>query len=206
MTGQSRVFSSASISSCFEFGRDEQPIVLFGEAHHVEHALARPRIALGAVADDVDGELLSLVVELLGKHARRSAAGLLAIGDEDDKAGLDAIVEHVGGLRHRRGQRRLAGGRQAIHHTHDRLGGVGHGRKIEVNVALHVRSRTIGDEPDAPEPGGARQNGGERGADLVDPGDRGGDAAAHHARHGAGRVEHDHSVLVARRGLCLLGL
>ncbi len=131
---------------------------MLSQAADVENALlARPKEILNVVADDVDGQLLGRGMEFFAKVARRAPAGLFAVGDHDDDARLIPVVEHLGRLLHRRGHGRAATRRESVHRAHDDGPGIGSGFEIEVDVALLVRPRTIGDEPDAAKFRGARQ-------------------------------------------------
>jgi hypothetical protein len=155
---------------------DVEPTILLGQAADVEDALlACPREILNAIADDVDGQLLGRRMEFFAKVARRASARLFAVGDHDDDARLIPVVEHLGRLLHRRGQGRAATRRESVHRAHDYGPGIGGGLEIEVDVALLVRPRTIGDEADAAKFRGARQNLSQRVPRFVNPWDGGRD-------------------------------
>jgi hypothetical protein len=146
----------------------------------------------------VNGEIVSRRVKCLAEIAGRATAGLLAIGQHHDHAGLRTIVEHLGGLPDGGSERRLAAGSKCIHLPHDELAGIRCRLEIELYVALLIGARPIGDEPDAAKPGDARQDLGERRAHRVDPRRNGGDALVHVASHRPGGVEHEHGILDAR--------
>src|SRR5262245_21993258 len=149
--------------------------VLLGEAFRFDEALhAHPGVALHAQADDMDGERCGFAAELLAEIARRAAARLFAVGQEHDQGGLGAIIEHLGGFRHRRGQRGFAGRRESLDRRHDALRRIRLRLEIETNVALIPHAGPVGDEPDAAMPCDAREYLCERGEHLVD--------AAHRAR------------------------
>src|SRR5689334_21952662 len=93
--------------------RDVETGIVVGETARIDDALfAGPGEALGPVADDMDGKLRRGRMQLLAERAGRAAAGLLAIGDDDDHTRLAAVVEHIGRLLHGGGKRRAAGGRE----------------------------------------------------------------------------------------------
>src|SRR5262245_27786738 len=151
------------------FDGEVETAVPFGEAFRFDEALlAHPGIALYAQPDDMDGERSGLAAELLAEIARRAAARLFAVGEEHDQGGLGAEIEHLGGSRHRRGQRGLAGRRERLDRIHDALSRIRFGLQIETDVALIPHAGPVGDEPDAAMPGDARQDLCERGAHLVD--------------------------------------
>ena len=167
-------------------GGDVEPTILLGQAADVEDALlARPKEILNAIADDVDGQLLGRRMEFFAKVARRTSAGLFAVGDHDDDARLIPVVEHLGRLLHRRGQGRAATRRESVHGLHDDGPGIGSGLEIEVDVALLVRPRTVGDEADAAKFRGARQNLSQRVPRFVNPRDGGRDTLSHVPGHRA---------------------
>src|SRR5262249_57702985 len=103
-------------------GGDVEPVVLFGQALCVEYArLAHPRVILGTVTDDVDGQLRRGRMQLSAKIAGRSATGLLTVGQKNNHPRLVAIVQDVRRLLDGRGERRAPGRRQGINLPHDAL-------------------------------------------------------------------------------------
>jgi hypothetical protein len=148
----------------------------------------------------MDCERSGFAAELLAEFARRAAARLFAVGEEHDQGGFSAVIEHLGGLRHRRGQRGLAGRCERLDRRHDALGRIRLRLEVETNVTLIPHPGPIGDEPDAAMPGDAREDVCERGAHLVDTAHgarRFAAIAPAIARHRARGVEHDHRILGA---------
>src|SRR5262245_19934895 len=79
-------------------GRDVESAIRLGKAFRIDNALlAGPRVILHAKRNDVHGEPGGIAVKLFAEIARRSAASLLAVSDNDDEAGLVLVVEHFGG-------------------------------------------------------------------------------------------------------------
>src|SRR6476661_10603856 len=107
-------------------------------------------------------------MQLLAEIAGRPATGLLAVGKQNDHPWLLAIVEHVRRLLDGRGERRAPGRRQAINLPHDAFGGVRRRLEFELDVALVVSARAIGDETNAAKPCHAWQYRGKRMPRLVD--------------------------------------
>ena len=70
-------------------GGDVEAAVLFGEAFGIENAaLAHPRIILRTVTDDVDRQLRGGGVQPPAELAGGPAAGLLAVGEDNDNPRL----------------------------------------------------------------------------------------------------------------------
>src|SRR6185436_9966549 len=114
------------------------------------------------------GQLSRGRMQLLAEIAGRPATGLLAISQENDHPWLLAIVEHVRRLLDGRSERRAPGRRQGINLPHDAFGGVRGRLKFELDVALVVSARAIGDETHAAKAGHAWQDRGKRVPRLVD--------------------------------------
>src|SRR4029079_4176053 len=111
-----------------------------------------------AEADDVNSELLSGHLELLGKRARRSATSLLAVSHDHDYARFLFEVEHLGRLLYGRSERCLARRHSRVDRAHDGLGSPWRRWELDLDVALVVRPRPVGDETDSPELRDARQD------------------------------------------------
>lgn len=111
--------------------------------------LSGPRVILHSKADDVHGRLRRDGAQLLAEVARRGAAGLLAVGQNDDHPGLLAIVQDVGSFGHGCRDRCLACGRQRVEVAHDLACSICGRLEIEPDVALLARAWAIGDEADA---------------------------------------------------------
>src|SRR3990172_7572098 len=153
-------------------GIDVEAAILLGETLDVEDdLLARRGEILHAEADDVDGELHRAGVELLAKAAWRPLAGFLAVGQDDNQARLRLVVEHFGGPLYGSRQRRLAPWGQSVYLLHDGPRRIRPRFESELDVALLVGPRTIGNEPHAAEAGNGWEHLGERGPHLVDAGD-----------------------------------
>ena len=137
-------------------------------------------------------------MKLFPEIAGRSAASLLAVGQDDDEAGLVLVIEHFGGVGDGRRQGRLAGRRERVHLGHDALARIGRGFQRELHIALLIGPRPIDDEPDPAEAGDGRQHALERGAHLLDARLGRGDALIEIAGHRPRGVEHEHGVFGAR--------
>jgi hypothetical protein len=90
-------------------------------------------------------------VKPLPEFAGRPAAGLLAIGENNDNLG--AVFQRDSGLVHGRRQGCASARYQRIDLLHDAVGGPYRRTEIELNVALIICPRTVGYETDAPIPG-----------------------------------------------------
>src|SRR6478672_2899975 len=152
-------------------GLDIEAAILFGHAHQVHDAvLPCPRVALVSKGNDVNGKLVASGMELLAELTRRPSASLFTVGDDDDDARLVAEVERLGCLLDALCQRRFSGRNDPIHCVHDGKSGICRRLELEFDVALVVRSRTVGHEADATKFGGVRQYSGKSGSCFVDPG------------------------------------
>jgi len=94
-------------------------------------------------------------MKLFSELARRSSAGFFAVGNDHDDTRLVTIIEYLGSLLYGGGQWSLASRRQSIHRLHDRHCGMRQRRKVQLNIALVVRTWTESDEPHPTKPSGA---------------------------------------------------
>jgi hypothetical protein len=83
---------------------------------------------------------------------------------------------------------------------------MGHRREVELNVALVIRPWTECDQAYPAKLRSPRQDLGEGGSYLVDPGDDCRDALVHVTCHRTRCVEHNHRIISARRWPLLLGM
>src|SRR6476620_9453485 len=174
-----------------------ESVVLLGEALRLKKGLLahRGRKTTYPQADDVDGELLGLRMELRSKLARRPPARLFAVGEYNDDAWLLAEVEHVGCLLHGCCQRCAAGGHQVIYNTQNKVRSVRRWLKLKFDVvALVGTPRTKGNEANTAKPGDVWQDFGQCRSHLFDATDH--ISARIPPRHGTGCIERDHGVLV----------
>ncbi|WP_324354781.1 hypothetical protein [Methyloceanibacter sp.] len=95
-------------------------------------------------------------------------ARLLAIRQNDDHAGLAAVVQHLGGPFDGLRQRRLARRTECVDDAHDRLRRMWRWPKIQRHVALIVSARAVGHQTDLTILRGARQNTAQRLTHFVD--------------------------------------
>jgi hypothetical protein len=146
----------------------------------------------------VDCEILVLGLEASRQGTRVPAAGVVAVGEHDDDAGANPIVQNIRGLLHGNGKRCAARRRDGIHLVHDVLPRAGLGRKGEARVvALVVLARADGDEADVAKWRDFGQYFLEGLSHFVDARHERADAEPLVAGHRAGAVEDEHGLLVA---------